>query len=571
MMGDTMKRIIVACLCMMLVLIASCKKRSDRRIAGNGYVIEEVLDSLPLVIVSDKEVTVVDLGSNDVLASYPLKSADVLETFLFKRTLFVVCKDVICRINVEDEEITKTKLGFTAEGGCGLDHKVVVWGNGAIYELSKNEKVEKLAEYEGRAIEVQSFPGYTSLVAVFEKEETFEMAKYSLMSKELERKEPIEDFVKMRISPFGKRIYVLTKGKLLFLDAKNLRFISEIPFEGEGVDFIVTASENKVFVFTRDPAKVISIKRTILKLEGECALSFPPSLKTITDDGATVFFLAADSLFRFDTGSNGIVKTAGKKANEVDMLLTTPKGLRVILGKRGQKVAELLNGNTLLLEKEVSVEGELLHLICGAEPFRPKQEEFSPDTFMGDSSSVESIPSAQMSTYFTLQVSSSSILEGAQKLMKEIKGKSLPVFIDSSETKDGATVYRVKVGAFESRKDAEKFSKGLKGTYGMDSWVSEQKLAPFYLSEAGIDINGDKSGEVLLYEKNSLYLFSNHGGVQRVVFTKEVEGANLMGTPLEIHDDNVVLLGVSFKPDSLIAVRWFDNKYEVLKRKAPQQ
>lgn len=564
-----MKMVLVVCLVAVLMLVTSCKKEGSGRIKGDGYTIEEELDSLPLITVSDKEVAVIDLKNFDVLGSYPLKSSNVLKVLLFNKVLFVVCPDALYRINVEEEKITKTKLGFDAKGVCGLEHKVIIWDEGAIYEFNKNEKVEKLADCDGKPVDVQLFPGHTSIVAVLEKEGSFEIAKYSLLSRELERKETLKDFVSMHISPFGKRIYLLTKGKLLFLDAKNLRFISEIPFEGEGVDFIVTASENKVFVFTRDPAKIIAIKRTILKIENENPISFPPSLKAITGDGGSVFFLAADSLFRFDTGTNAIVKTTGKKANEVDILCTTPKGLRVVLGKRGSKAAELLNGNTLLLEKEVAVEGDLLYAVCGAEPFRPK--EVVVDTFVSDSSPVETIPIPQLTSYFTLQVSSSSILEGAQKLMGEIKAKSLPAFIDSSESKDGAPVYRVKIGAFESRNDAEKFSKGLKTAFGMDSWISKQELSPFYLSQAGVDIDGDKSGELLLYESNTLYLFKNKGGVQKLVFSKKVEGAHFTGTPVEVHDGNIKLLAVSFKADSLICVRWFENTYEVVKRKASQE
>ncbi len=570
-MGEMMKRMLIMSLFLVLMLFASCQNGDKGRVAQDGYTIEEVLDSLPLVTVSGKEVAIVDLKNYDVLGSYPLTAGDVLATFLSPQSLFVVSENMVYRINIEDGEKKKTKLAFSAQGACALQYKVIIWSEDAIYEFNKNEKVEKISDCDGNIVQVQPFPGYTSIIAVLEKEGTFELAKYSLVSKELERKEPLGDFVKLRISPFGKRIYVLEENRLLFLDAKNLRFISEIPFEGQGVDFIVTASENKVFVFTRDPAKILSIKRTILKVESEIQLSFPPSLKTITGDGGTIYFLAADSLFRFDTGSNGIVKTAPKKANQVDMLLTTPKGLRVVLFKKGTHGVELLDGNTLLLEKEIGVEGELLSVICGVEPFRILKEEPAADTLAGDTSSTAPLPPAHMKTYYTLQVSSSSILEGARKLMRELKGKSLPVFIDSAGVDGGEKVYRVKVGAFEARGDAEKFSRGLESTYGMESWISQQELSPFYMSEAGIDINGDKDGELLLYEKGTLSLFSNRKGVQKPVFTKKIEGITLDGTPFELHDDNVVLLAVSFRPDSVVAVRWFDNKYELVKRKDSRQ
>lgn len=566
-----MKRALFACLCLVLVVLVSCKKKSDGRIKGDGYVIEESLDSLPLVAISDKEAAIIDLGTYDVLASYALKTADVRETFLFKGTLFTVCKHAVYRINIEDGKVTRKNLDFEAMGACGLEQRIIIWGREAIYRFNRNDVIEKIASCDASPVDVQPFPGYGAIVAVLSGEDGFEIARYSLLSKELERKEQIKHFVKMRISPFGKRIYVLTKEKLLFLDAKNLRFISEIPFEGEGVDFVVTASENKVFVFTRDPAKIISIKRTVLKRESESALSFPPSLTAITSDGGTIFFLAADSIFRFDTGSNAIVKTAAKRANEVDVLLATPKGLRVVLAKRGEKEIDLLDGNTFLLDKEFLIEGGLLHVICGAEAFRSKEVELIPDTVVVDSSAIESIGDRPRDTYFTLQVSSSGILEGALKLMRELKEKSLPAFIDSSETKDGVRIYRVKMGAFETRADAEKFSRGLKGAYGVDSWISKQEIAPFYLSEAGIDISGDRNGELLLYEKSTLYLFSNLGGVQKSVLTKEIKGAGLNGMPIELHEDNVVLLGVSIKPDSLVCVRWFDNRYEVVMRKALQQ
>lgn len=566
-----MKRAFFVCLWLLLVLIVTCRKGGEGGVSPDGYTIEENLDSIPLVTVSDKEVAVIDLGNYDVLASYPLSSTNVLATFLFSQSLFVVCEDVVHRISIEDEETKKIKIAFGAKGACGLQYKVLIWSEDAIYEFNKNDKVEKIVDCDGKIVDVQPTPGYSALIAVLEREGTFELAKYSLVSKELERKETLGDFVRMRLSPFGKRIYILEKGRLLFLDAKNLRFISEIPFEGEGVDFIVTASENNVFVFTGAPAKVISIKRTILKVESETALSFPPSLKTITHDGGTIYFLAADSLFRFDTGSNGVVKTVAKKANEVDMLLTTPKGLRVVLAQRKADGVELLNGNTLLLEKAVTVEGELLDVICGVEPFRTKAEEPVFDTLETDTGALSPLPPTPMKTYFTLQVSSSSIASGARKLMRELKAKSLPAFIDSAETDGDEKVYRVKVGAFEERADAEQFSKGLQSTYGMESWISQQELSPFYLSEAGIDINGDKEGELLLYDRGTLFLFSNRRGMQKQVFTKVIEGVTLTGEPFELHDDNVVLLAVPFKSDSVVAVRWFDNRYEVVKRKAPLQ
>jgi hypothetical protein len=570
-MGDKMKRVIISFLCLLLVLSVACKKRDAGRVRGDAYTIEEALDSLPLVTVSDKELAVIDLKSNEVITTYPLRSADVLRTFLFKNALFVVCKNEVSRIDIKEEKTSKVKLSFDAKGACGLSNSIMLWGDKGLHLFNKNGKVEEIAQFDGMPVELQPFPDFTSIAAVLQKDGKYTIARFSLLSGEMEKEERIEDFVKMRISPFGKRIYILMKQKLVFLDAKNLRFISEIPFKGEGVDFIVTASENRVFVFTREPAKIISIKRTMLKVEEETELSFPPNLTVMSGDGGNIFFLALDSLFRFDTGSNAIVKSTGKKANEFDYLLTTPKGLRVAMGKRGGAVVELLNGNTLLLEKEVPVEGELLYAICGTEAFGKKEAGPPPDTLMPDSIAPESLPLPQKDDYFTLQVSSSSILEGARKLMNELKMKSLPAFIDSSEKKEGAPVYRVRVGAFESRKDAEQFSRGLEAAYGIDSWLSSQEIAPFYLSEAGIDINGDKNGEMLLYEGNTIYLFTGFGGVQKRAFTKSFEGINFTGAPRELHEDNVVLLAVPFKPDSLIAVRWFDNKFEVVKRKAPQE
>ena len=564
-----MKRCLVLFFAIFLILPISCKKSGGRK-EVSPYSIEEDIDSIPLVVITDKQIEILDLKTLEPFGAYQQNLKDFIKTVVLGNEIFIICEKNIYWMNFGEEKFSKVPLPFKSKGVSTSKSNIILYGDKSVFEFAKDARLSKLTDFKKSISEIYSLPDFSSIITVFTDDETCRLSKFSLLSKKEEREIEIRNLVRMEISPFGKRIYALTKNNLLFLDTKDLNIISKIPFKADGVDFVVTASENKIFVFTKNSAKIISIKRTLLKITSEMDLEEQVVQNVITGDGGTIFFISQDTLFRFDTGSNGIVEKIFQEKKS-DILLSTQKGSRVIKGRKGGSFIEIVDGNTLAPIKEIALDAKLLDIVCGKEPFRKEFEEpsytdtINPDTVSKDT--IKNKPQELESIYFTLQVSSSSIREGALKLKSKIKKFGIPVYIDSSETKEGHKIYRVKIGAFETRSDAQNFKEGIKSTYDLSSWISKDVVKPAFLKEAGIDISGDKNGEILLYDGKQMLLFTNYNGIQKTVFKKSIEGVQLRGRPISFKEENKTILGVSFTEDSVLAIKWIDNNFEVIKRK----
>jgi len=563
-----MKRYLILFLSILLLLPLSCKKPREEDRQVSPYSIKETLDSIPLIIATEKQIEVLNLKTLKPFRAYPINLTDFIKTVLLENKVFLICEKDIYLIDLEEEKVTKVHLPVKVKGVSTSKDNIILYGQSSVFGFDKGGRLTKLADFQKTLREIHTLPDFSSIIAVFHKDEVYELSKFSLLSKKLEQGIELRDFLKLDISPFGKRMYVLTKNNLLFLETKDLEIISEIPFKAECVDFVITASENKIFIFTKNPAKIISIKRTILKVVSEIDLIETPVQKWITGDGGTIFFVSQDTLYRFDTGSNEVVIMEVRE-KKTDILLTTEKGLRVITGKKGDFSLEVIDGNTLLPIKEIPLNSKLLDILCGREPYKQRLTEAVPV----ESTRVDAtmpIPQQHKDKYYTLQVSSSSIREGAVKLYKKIKMLSLPVYIDSSELKGEQRIFKVKIGAFKSREDTDDFKRGIKGTYDLSSWVLEDVIEPYILKEAGVDISGDKNREILLLDNNRILLFTNYGGIQRSVLNKSIEGIHFNGKPKILKEGKETLFGLPFNEDSVLVIKWIGDRYEIIKRKIPK-
>jgi len=565
-----MKKCFVLFILIFLFLQLSCKKTEDKDGGGiTTYSTKENLDSIPVVVLTEKSIEILNLKTLKPLRIYRQRAKNLIETVLIENRIFFICKEYFLWIGAGQDKIEKVSLPFVAKGVSTSIDNIIVYGDNSVFKVDSDGKLTKLVKFKRELREVQPLPDFSSLVMVFHEDEVDKISKYSLLSEKVERSKELKDLVKMQISTFGKRIYVLTKNKVVFLDTKDLRIISEVGFDGEGVDFIKTALENKILVITENPEKIVTIKRTILKVVSEIDLSESTEQKRITGDDKSVFFFSQDTIYRFDTGCGKVVKKAFLD-KKLDILAPTEKGSEVIVGKRGENYLEIINGNTLVSMKDITLDAKVINIVCGKEPYRKKLIEPEVVEPAGDDSSILKIQSFK-SRYFTLQISSSNLREGAIKLQKSIRELSLPVYIDSSKSEDKQKIYKVKIGAFESQNDAECFMKGIKGTHGLSSWVTEGETGVYSIKESGIDINGDKNREILLFDNNRILLFTNFGGVQKSVLIKNMEGIKFSGKPIAIIEGKQTLFGLPFDEDSVLVVRWIDNRYELEKRRIPKE
>jgi len=177
----------------------------------------------------------------------------------------------------------------------------------------------------------------------------------------------------------------------------------------------------------------------------------------------------------------GISGVVGKKEGEEKPSEgTIPEGEKpstsepsAIIRERGaDKKVIILGGKELLKEeKEVKVpEGE------GITPETKEKEEEKPRVAKVEEPKVQAIPEQKLPMgKFTINVASFRQKVRAERLMGELKNKGYKAFVAEASIPKRGTWYRVSVGRFPSRGEAETFARELKEKEGLDSFVRELK------------------------------------------------------------------------------------------------
>ena len=159
--------------------------------------------------------------------------------------------------------------------------------------------------------------------------------------------------------------------------------------------------------------------------------------------------------------------------------VTVPEGEKpsalepsTIIPERGaDKKVIILGGKELLKEeKEVKVpEGE------GITPeTKEKKEEEKPRVAKVEEPKVQTIPEQKLPTdRFTINVASFRKKVRAERFMEELQKKGYKGFVAEASIPKRGTWYRVSVGRFPSRGEAEAFARALKEKEGLDSFVRE--------------------------------------------------------------------------------------------------
>jgi hypothetical protein len=76
---------------------------------------------------------------------------------------------------------------------------------------------------------------------------------------------------------------------------------------------------------------------------------------------------------------------------------------------------------------------------------------------------------------------------------------------------------------------------------------------------------------LLLHDGSTIFLFTNYDGVQKSVLVKNMEGMKFRGKAVTLREESGFLLGISFHDDSVLAIKWLDDKYEVVRKNVPHE
>ena len=141
--------------------------------------------------------------------------------------------------------------------------------------------------------------------------------------------------------------------------------------------------------------------------------------------------------------------------------------------ERGAEKKVVIIGGTELLKRE---EGDKVTEAEGKRPDIKGRGETKPQFAKAEEPKIRTIPEKKLPIgRFTINVGSFRERVKAERLMKELKEKGYKAFVAQAIIPPGGTWYRVSVGRFPSRGEAQAFGRALKEKEGLDSFVRELK------------------------------------------------------------------------------------------------
>jgi len=137
-------------------------------------------------------------------------------------------------------------------------------------------------------------------------------------------------------------------------------------------------------------------------------------------------------------------------------------------GKGAEKRAGNIGGTELLKRDK----GDKVTEVEGEKPYTKAKGEGKSQVAKAVEPKSRTIPKQKsLSGKFTINVGSFRDRVRAERLMKELKGKGYKAFVAEATIPQKGTWYRVSVGRFPSRREAQAFAQELRDKKGIDSFV----------------------------------------------------------------------------------------------------
>ncbi len=169
-------------------------------------------------------------------------------------------------------------------------------------------------------------------------------------------------------------------------------------------------------------------------------------------------------------GAEGKVPASGLPEKE-KQVVSEPSEPSLIIREKGADKKVIILGEKELPkeEKEVKVSKE----VSGGPEVQEKKQE-KPQVAKVEEPKVQPQPEQRLATdKYTVNVASFRERVRAERLKKELEGKGYKPFVAKAVIPQKGTWYRVSVGRFPSRGEAEAFSRALKEKDGFNSFVRE--------------------------------------------------------------------------------------------------
>lgn len=324
-------------------------------------------------------------------------------------------------------------------------------------------------------------------------------------------------------TPYGVRMYCLSDVSAFVYDGRSFERIGKIDFPAPLEAIRMTPAGNKIYFLAGSKVYVVSRVRNSIVSELEVAgrvvdLKFSP-------DGGFAYLVSEnpDSLLIMDAALDSIVFSKGLEHPPQELALS-PSGSR----------AYVLTTSGSLATFEVSKREFTSEIGLGIDAFRlivnknriSMQTEVAqrPDTI------IEGIEDG-----FTIQISSSRDISSANALASNLRSSGYPAYVSSSGSPDGLLWYRVRVGMFDTRDDAEIVAKAVTDFQRLKCWVTNASINLAILPElsgAGRDMDSDGKPEaVYKTDPRHLVVYRIDRGVYARVYETSIEDDIYVGEP----------------------------------------
>lgn len=333
----------------------------------------------------------------------------------------------------------------------------------------------------------------------------------------------IPNVKQIAVTPYGVRMYLLSDFECFVYDGRSFDRIGKMDFPVSPDAIRMTPAGNKIYFVAGSKVYVASRVKNSIVSEFDVAgnivdLVFSP-------DGGYAYIASENpsSLLVLDAATDSIIFSKGLDDVPQELALS-PGGSRVYVLTGSDSVA-VFDVTEREFTSKIPLGFDAFHLMVNRNRV-----------------SLETEPAETAATVtegfregFTIQVSSSRDISSANALAARLRSSGYPAYVSSSDTPDGLRWYRVRVGAFDERSDAETVARGISNFQGIRSWVTFTTINISILPElpsAGRDMDSDGKPEaVYKVDPRHLVIYEIDRGVYARVYETSRDQDIYLGEP----------------------------------------
>lgn len=331
-----------------------------------------------------------------------------------------------------------------------------------------------------------------------------------IQKKKVERETICDEVADFLLTPFGERIYLLLKNRVISLDSKNLEKIAEISLSGVCRKFVSNPGGEKIYCLQTRPTAISVIDRAQNRVMYELLTQGIPEDIVFSRNGTHAYIIqrTIDALIFLDATVDSAYGTIGLP-HEPRRIFLSPKETTLWIIDKNISVVNVARKE---ITDSITISASISNFILCERDTITIQSSYI-DTTAKKPDTLRVLPHKTEIECYTIQVSSCKDRTIAEKVASKILSLGYPSYIFTLPESDWN---RVRVGAFKNSKDAEMISGKIDRNLNTSSWILKATISPSTLPRipsAGRDVNGDGCPEEIVRQGNKILLYTIKDGV----------------------------------------------------------